>query len=161
MRLSPVVVVEAEWVGLATVTSSSSARGGTSISLRIWIRAIVLVQIRLHLVQIESDLIADAIRPRGHEVVEGCVVGLDDFVHGLEKRLTLCLQLLVHVADDFMAQQLIDGAAIGAELLHDLASSAVAVPRAMGMNWQCQDGGSDTNCELLARFLAHAMDSRS
>ena len=146
MCLPPVFVVEAKGVGHASMTSPSTARTLAGVDLRIRLSFLMLVQICLQLLQVEGDFIPDAVRPRGHELVEGGVVRVDDFSHGLEEWLGLCLQLPIQVVGELVTKQLVDGAALGAEFLHRLASPSIAETCAVGVDRKLQDGGSDTNC---------------
>ena len=146
MCLPPVFVVDAKGVGHASMTSPSAARTLAGVDLRIRLSFLVLVQIRPQLIQVEGDLVPDAVRPRGHELVVGSVVRIDIFAHGLKEHLTLRLQLPIQVVGELVTKQLVDGAALGAEFLHRLASPSIAETCAVGVDRKLQDGGSDTNC---------------
>ena len=126
MCLPPVFVVEAKGVGHASMTSPSTAQTLAGVDLRIRLSFLVLVQIRPQLLQVESD----------HELVEGGVVRIDNFAHGLEERLTLRLQLPIQVVGKLMTKQLVDGTTLGAEFLHRLVSPSIAVARAVGVDWK-------------------------
>lgn len=144
MCLPPVFVVEAKGAGRGSaMTQPSVARSRGGVELGVVLRGLHLVQVGFDLLEVNGELVPEAISPRRHQAVERRIVPLHHLTHRFEERLTMRSKFVVQVVGEFMSKEFIDGAALVAQPVHRLTSPLVAETRRVAVRGLLQDEGSD------------------